>query len=38
MCETMHALREKSMRFYKQLNNVFSDSGVETKTDPLCPM
>lgn len=38
MCETVRTLREKSLRFYRQLNNVFSDSGAETKTDPLCPM
>lgn len=38
MCKTMHILREESLRFYEQLNNVFSDSRGETKTYPLHPM
>lgn len=38
MCKAMCILREGSLRFYKQLNYIFSYSRGETKTDPLYPM
>lgn len=38
MCKATHIQREESLRFYKQLNKVFSDTREETKTDPRHPM